>query len=152
MRTLKLLLVLAGCASATSGTTPDANTEKGCMSDTDCGSSQICRAGLCTTHGGGMMDAGMPDSGSMPPHIIVMPSELDFGSPLLGTEVLQTVTVGNLGSPLTISRITVESDGGEFSATPNGEVGIVLAVAGLTTVSVWTVPRILDTVSQFPVC
>jgi len=129
------VLFFVACASATNGNVPDAGRDVaiGCSNETECPVGKLCQDGVCANP-----EEQMPDAATSSPHIIVMPSELDFGAVFLGTEVTFSVTIANLGAPLTISRITIEGTGvtNEFLATPSGDTDIVVATAGLTMVTV----------------
>ncbi|MBI4449990.1 hypothetical protein HY634_02945 [Candidatus Uhrbacteria bacterium] len=77
-------------------------------------------------------DDSAPDASAIP-RILVSPSEVDLGAPMVGSEVFDRVTVANIGEgTLHVSRVSVEENDelDEFIASPNGEVDWQLEPGG----------------------
>ncbi|HEY3358550.1 MAG TPA: choice-of-anchor D domain-containing protein [Polyangia bacterium] len=105
MRQGILLAVLAAALGACGGSVAsgggvDASTI--CHDDNDCSRGQVCSGGMCLTPDGSV------DAPLGPPQISVDPSELNFGSPLVGQEMTRSFTIGNVGEgPLEIRAINL---------------------------------------------
>ena len=124
---LAALLVLS-CVTACGGTDPG-NVLDGaipCSDDSECPVGQLCAGGFCTTPG----DGGAAIDASRPADIVVTPTTLDFGSPLLDADTTLPLEISNLGgTPLQVTRIEIfeGDDAPEYSATPIGEVMLTIA-------------------------
>ena len=90
MRRIVSCLVLASACSSGEAPMGRADAEIICATSDDCGAGLGCVGGVCVpdaADGGGLGE----------PEIEVSPLELDFGSPLLGVDVVLYVTVRNRG-------------------------------------------------------
>ena len=113
-----VIALLAACGGAAPPPVGDA-----CETDDDCPSGEVCSGGACSAP----RDAGEPLGA---PEIDVSPDTLDFGSPQLGVQVTQELTVMNRGDgELTLSRVQVIEDDSlsEYTAAPSGLVTIGIA-------------------------
>ena len=137
--TVRRLLVPAALAAfvglaACSGPSMGDDTPTICNGDEDCPVGLVCEGGSCRAP----QDASVPDATAVP-DLVVMPTELDFGSPAVGEETPLMLTLRNVGSgALHISRIElVEVDMlAEYDAAPSGDVDLELQPDTATTIRV----------------
>jgi hypothetical protein len=124
-----LTLLVTGGLIACGSTSGQTNNNNGglipCEGIEDCPVGYICVGNVCEPG----TDAAVNPDASWDPDIEVDPESLDFGNPLLGVPVQQTLTITNVGGEdLTIFSILLEEDDTnlEFSAQPLGNLGQVL--------------------------
>ncbi|MSP16199.1 MAG: choice-of-anchor D domain-containing protein [Myxococcales bacterium] len=129
-----LLALLASCGD---GAAPGDDVPIACSSDDNCPAGQSCSGGLCAAPA----DAGADAPGA--PDLVVSPTELDFGSPLLGAAAELELTLQNAGSgALSITQLELrESDSlTEFTVLPSGGVVLTLEPGASTTILVTLLP------------
>lgn len=128
-----LAIVLAACGDKSSGGGNN-NGPIPCESEEDCPPGWICEGNICQP-----ADAGQPDVPTLVPIIHVVPTELDFGSPLLGVEETRLFEISNEGDgDLVVDRIEVLEPGSlkEYTTTPEGMLNLVIPPGDRTEVQV----------------
>ncbi len=132
-------LWVGGCGGGGAGGADDDGVS--CLADTDCGPGQMCGAkGRCVNPSDGRGGGGDgPVTPGGDPDILVSPTELDFGNPLIGVDVPMDLTVTNTGEgTLVIDTIDLIEPGAlaEYAAAPVGDVGLEIPNGGTTIVTV----------------
>ncbi|MEW5848393.1 MAG: choice-of-anchor D domain-containing protein [Myxococcota bacterium] len=141
---LSVGVMAANCNPNTTGEGEDTDAGPAllCVSDNDCGSGSVCRAGECrirpperdastdTPDAGGQGDGGEGADAAVPMGILeARPDDtVEFGGQRLGIPVERRVFFVNVGdAPLTIFVIALDDNAsGEFTATPLGNMNVTL--------------------------
>ncbi|HEY3358551.1 MAG TPA: choice-of-anchor D domain-containing protein [Polyangia bacterium] len=104
------MALAASLFSCGGGSSPGGGVDAGprpCSGDNDCPSGQSCIGGYC--QGQSLVDAAVDQAAI--PKMLVSPTVLDYGSPVIGAEYTKVFSIANVGSgPLTVSAITLLED------------------------------------------
>lgn len=106
-----------------------------CRKDSDCAPGEQCKSFVCTTS----TEDRDGSAAQGEAHILASPTVLDFGAPLLGQEVVQTIEVTNAGEgDLHITEVRLLEDDAhpEYSVDGKGKVEITLETGELARIDV----------------